>query len=253
MLRGKRHQMHSNLEEYNDALTYEAEYGQYRGDFDLFLNLIDKGSVLDLGCGTGRLTIPLAQKGLEVMGLDASQPMLDLARHKSANLPIQWIQGDIRDFQLKKAFDLIIMAGNSFQALLSESDQMDMLSCVKQHLSPSGVFVFNTRNPQEHDFETIPEFEFWHSFQDVAGEEVQVYGTQQPDLPRQIVTYTTKRVWKNKETTTTIQIRFTPYDQLIKLLVQAGFEILDAYGDDKKIPFQKESPSIVPLCTLKPK
>lgn len=72
------------------------------------------------------------------MGLDTSQPMLDLARHKSANLPIQWIQGDIRDFQLKKTFDLIIMVGNSFHAFLSESGQRDMLKCVKQHLKPSG-------------------------------------------------------------------------------------------------------------------
>ena len=76
--------MVDNLEEYDDPYVYEAEYGQYRGDFNLLLNLIDKGSVLDLGCGTGRLAIPLAQKGLEVVGLDASEPMLEFACHKSA-------------------------------------------------------------------------------------------------------------------------------------------------------------------------
>jgi 2-polyprenyl-3-methyl-5-hydroxy-6-metoxy-1,4-benzoquinol methylase len=114
-LEEQEHEMPDNLEEYDAPYVYEAEYGQYKGDFDLFLNLIDKGSVLDLACGTGRLAIPLAQKGLEVVGLDASVPMLELARHKSADLPIQWIQGDIRDFQLNQTFDLIIMAGNSFQ------------------------------------------------------------------------------------------------------------------------------------------
>lgn len=57
---------------------------------------------------------PLAQKGLEVVGLDASEPMLELARHKSADLSIQWIQGDICDFQLTQTFDLIIMVGECF-------------------------------------------------------------------------------------------------------------------------------------------
>jgi len=241
----------NNLEEYADPQVYEAEYGQYKGDFDLFLNLISEGSVLDLGCGTGRLAIPLAQKGLEVTALDASKHMLELACHKSDDLSIQWVQGDICDFQLKQKFDLIIMSGNAFQALLSESDQIRMLNCIKQHLKPSGIFVFNTRNPQEHDFKTSPEFEYWHSFQNHDGEDVQVYGTQQSDLSHQIVTYTTKRVWKNKETTTMIQLRFTPYDQLMKLLAHAGFEVFEVYGDDKKTPFQKKSPSIVPFCTLK--
>lgn len=242
--------MLDNIEEYHDPYVYEAEYGQYRGDFDLFLNIINKESVLDLACGTGRLTIPFAQKGCAVVGLDASEAMLELARHKSTNLPIQWIQGDIRDFQLEQNFDLIIMAGNSFQALLSESDQIRTLKCIKQHLKPSGMFVFNTRNPQDHDFKTISEFEFWHSFYDHQGEKVQVYGKQQADKSHSIVTYTTKRVWKNKETLTTLQLRFTPYAQLWRLLSQVGLKVLKVYGDDKKTPFQKDSPSIVPLCTL---
>ena len=243
--------MVKNLEEYAHPLIYDAEYGQYEGDFNLFLGCIDKGSVLDLGCGTGRLAIPLAQKGLTVTGLDASKPMLDLARHKSGDLCIDWIQGDVRDFHLQKTFDLIIMGGNAFQALLSDADQMHMLKCVKLHLNPSGLFVFTTRNPQDHDFKTTVAFDFWHSFQDHDGQAVHVYGKQQADIANQLVTYTTKRVWNHKETTTTIQLRYTSFDQLKQRLSQAGFNISEVYGDDKKMAFQNSSPSIIPVCTYK--
>jgi 2-polyprenyl-3-methyl-5-hydroxy-6-metoxy-1,4-benzoquinol methylase len=240
--------MLENLEEYTDPYLYDAEYGRYQGDFDLFLNLISKGNILDLACGTGRLAIPLAQKGFNVVGLDASESMLTLAREKSKELPIEWIRGDIRDFQLNETFDLILMAGNAFQALLSEEDQIQMLACVRKHIKPSGLFVFNTRNPQNNDFKTVNEFEFWHGFKDQHGDDVQVYGKQQSDSSHLIVNYVTKRVWNDKETLTHIRLRFTPYEELMRLLEQTGFEVSAVYGDEQKRPFHKYSPSIMPVC-----
>lgn len=241
--------MLNNLEEYTDPYLYDAEYGGYQGDFDLFFNLISEGNVLDLACGTGRLAIPMAQKGFNVIGLDASESMLALAREKSKELLIEWIQGDIRDFQLNKTFDLILMAGNAFQALLSEEDQIQMLACVRKHLKPTGLFVFNTRNPRVNNFKDVNEFEFWHNFQDQHGDEVKVYGQQQSDPSHQSVTYTTKRIWRDKETLTQIRLRFTPYDQLMKLLERVEFGVNDVYGDDKKTPFHKESSSIITVCS----
>ncbi len=240
--------MPDNLEEYLDPYVYEAEYGGYQGDFELFLNLVSKGSILDLACGTGRLAIPLAQKGSKVVGLDASAPMLALAREKSNELPIEWIQGDIRDFQLNETFDLILMAGNAFQALLSEEEQIQTLNCVRKHLKLSGLFVFNTRNPQGNDFKDVNEFEFWHGFRDQYGDDVKVYEKQKLNLLQQIATYTTKRVWKSKETLTHVRLRFTPYDQLMKLLKKTGFEVSVMYGDDQKRPFHQDSPSILLVC-----
>lgn len=200
----------NNLEEYEDPYLYDYEYGRYQGDFEFYLNLIQKGSVLDLACGTGRLAIPFARKRFEVVGLDIHDSMLTLAREKNQHLPIKWVKGDIRNFHLNQTFDLILMAGNAFQALLSDSDQKQMLDCVRQHLNPTGIFVFNTRNPQKANLETTSEFEFWHSFQDQYGKEVKVYGKQEVDSSHRFVTYTTKRVWKDKERSTTIQLRLFP-------------------------------------------
>lgn len=240
-----------NLEEYADPLLYEAEYGVYQGDFDFFLNLLDRGSALDIACGTGRLAIPMAQKGLNVVGLDASGPMLNLARKKAKGLSIQWIQGDMCAFHLSKTFDLIIIGGNAFQALVSEEDQKRALKCIREHLKPTGLLAFNTRNPQASDFKTSTEFEFWHSFQDSQGENVEVYGKQEADVSRQIVTYVTKRVWKDRETNTSLQLRFTSYQQLKNLLGQTGFEVCEVFGTDQKEPFLHNSPSILPVCRVK--
>ena len=74
--------MASTLDEYGDPYLYDCEYGQYQDDLGLYLDLIEKGRVLDLACGTGRLTIPLAQKGMEVVDLDIRDSMLKLARKK---------------------------------------------------------------------------------------------------------------------------------------------------------------------------
>jgi len=91
-------------------------------------------------------------------------------------------------------------------------------------------------------------FEFSHSFQDHHGDDVKVYGRQQSDPSQQIVTYTTKRVWKDKETLTHIRLRFTPYDQLMKLLERTEFEVSEVFGDDKKTLFHKENFSVIPVC-----
>jgi ubiquinone/menaquinone biosynthesis C-methylase UbiE len=241
----------NNLQEYEDALLYDAEYGHYTKDYDLFLNLKSQGAVLDLACGTGRLTIPFAQNGFWVIGLDASQSMLDLARQKTSDLPIQWVQGDVRAFHFDQKFDLIVMAGNAFQALLTKEDQLQMLKCVKEHLKPEGTFAFNTRNPSESELKTTEDFEWWHDFQDATGETVQVFGKQNYDALENIVTYTTKRIWPNHETLCKIQLRFTSYRELASLLEGAGFLITQVYGDFEKQLFAKDSPSIVVVCQLK--
>jgi 2-polyprenyl-3-methyl-5-hydroxy-6-metoxy-1,4-benzoquinol methylase len=243
--------MPSTLDEYEDPHLYDCEYGQYQDDLSLYLNLIKKGRVLDLACGTGRLTIPFSQKGMEVVGLDIHDSMLTLAREKSQDLSIKWIKGDIRNFYLNQTFDLILMAGNAYQALLSDQDQKQMLDCVVQHLNPNGVFVFNTRNPQNENLKSTLKFEFWHSFQDQHGETVNVYGKQEVDPSQQFVTYITKRVWKERERTTSIKLRFTSCEQILSFLSSAGFEVCDLYGDDQKHPFTQNSISIIPVCRLR--
>lgn len=108
------------------------------------------GRVLDLACGTGRLTIPLAQAGLEVIGGDLSSEMLECTRTNAISHAVEprFIQLDMRDFDLEgRTFDTIIVAMNSVLHLHSLDDFRGFFGSVGRHLSPQGRLVFDAFLP----------------------------------------------------------------------------------------------------------
>jgi SAM-dependent methyltransferase len=107
------------------------------------------GAVLELACGTGQLTIPVATLGLATVGLDQSGAMLSVAKKRAAaaNASVVFVQGDMRDFALGRAFNLIFVARNSLLHLLSTADLLAALTAVRRHLTPDGVFAFDIFNP----------------------------------------------------------------------------------------------------------
>ena len=108
-----------------------------------------QGPILELACGTGRILLPLAQLGREMHGLDANQPMLDVARRKLPNLTearadlVHLHQGDMANFELPRQFGLILIGFRSFQALLTPEDQRRCLTCICRHLAPNGRAILN--------------------------------------------------------------------------------------------------------------
>jgi SAM-dependent methyltransferase len=108
------------------------------------------GPVLELACGTGRLTIPLAQYGHNVVGLDSSACMLRRARAKAAEagVPVSLIQGDMRDFDLGQRFALVIVSCNSLAHLTGNDDLLSCFRAVERHLAPGGLLAFDITNPR---------------------------------------------------------------------------------------------------------
>lgn len=96
------------LEEYLHPDLYDLENPDFEPEGPFYLSIAREtgGPVLELGCGTGRYTIPLARAGLAVTGLDRTPAMLDEARAKAGDLPIQWVEADARDYQLGPLFGL---------------------------------------------------------------------------------------------------------------------------------------------------
>lgn len=116
--------------------------------------------ILELGCGTGRITMALAEVGRRITGLDLSERMLERAVNKRAELPVdararvQLVQGDMARFDLREKFRLVIIPFRPFQHLLEVQQQMDCLDCVRKHLAPGGrliLDVFQTDAERMHD------------------------------------------------------------------------------------------------------
>jgi ubiquinone/menaquinone biosynthesis C-methylase UbiE len=116
-------------------------------DFYLSLAGTPPQRILDLGCGTGLLTDAYAAKGHEVTAVDPSRAMLEVARRKPHAGRIEWVESSAQSYQSDTRFDLIVMTGHAFQALLDDSDIMATLGVMRRHLKQAGRVVFESRNP----------------------------------------------------------------------------------------------------------
>lgn len=105
--------------------------------------------ILELCCGTGRLTIPLAKEGFDITGVDITASMLEKATIKAAeaNLNIEFIEADMRALDLPQQYDLIFIPFNSIHHLYTNDDLFQTLQTVKKHLKKDGVFIFDCFNP----------------------------------------------------------------------------------------------------------
>lgn len=254
---------HDNLEEFSDPANYDREDDSDTGTaFYAGLAHETGGPVLEIACGTGRVSIPIARSGIEVTGLDIIPGMLEQARKKSTGLPTRWVEGDARMFNLGEQFRLIFLTGNAFQAFLTNADQKALLQRVRAHLQDEGLFAFETRNPLLSTFEdrnglfvrleTHLEEESWPSLIDANGHEVRITRTREYDHFTQILHWTTIRRWHegNQERTkiTRIALRYTFPQELAALLHYNGFEVLRLYGDWNLEPLMAESRSILIVC-----
>ena len=137
---------------YNDGRHYDLENRDKVEDIPFYLKQIKKYGepVLELACGTGRITIPVAEQRIQITGLDISEHMLSFAKKKAAskNVHIEWVQADCRNFNLDKKFALILLPFNSIAHIHSLESIESCFSSVKKHLKDSGRFIIDIFNPR---------------------------------------------------------------------------------------------------------
>lgn len=212
------------------------------------------GRVLELACGSGRMTIPLAQAGVDIIGLDLSASMLDAARAKAsaARVNVQFVQGDMRSFELKQKFSAIFIAGNSLLHLLDIGDLQHCFARVRRHLAPGGRLLFDVNNPDVHKLardsarrhpvlcvvdpklgeitvEEIPEY-------DAAAQTCHVtWFLSAPDQRDfRLLDFTLRMIFPM---------------ELLLMLTTAGFELMARYGEFSREEFMSASPRQVCICT----
>lgn len=128
----------SSLSPGTDVIWHDAECGSYEADLPLWGELAE-GSVLDLGCGTGRVALYLARRGRAVTGLDAEPAFVDALNVRAEELPATGVAGDARDFDLDAEFDLVLAPMQLIQLLADATERAACLRCVAAHLRPGGL------------------------------------------------------------------------------------------------------------------
>lgn len=135
----------------NDGEHYDACHASRHDDLLFWIKMASAAkSVLELACGTGRIAIPLAVKGAQVTGIDNNASMLDQARRnaRGAGVDIEWVHADMRAFDLgRDDFDLVVLAFNGINVLLTIDDGLACLRAARRHLAPSGRIVIDTFLP----------------------------------------------------------------------------------------------------------
>jgi SAM-dependent methyltransferase len=119
-------------------------------------DLAGTGPVLELGIGTGRVALPLAQEGHEVHGVDASEAMVEKLRAKTGNIPVTI--GDFAELDVAGEFSLVYVVFNTFFALHSQEDQIRCFSNVARRLRRGGTFVIEAFVPDPGRFEQDQSF-----------------------------------------------------------------------------------------------
>ena len=133
------------------ASLYHAHHSRHLEDLPFWLELAQQlgDPILELGCGSGRVLLPLARAGYTVIGLERDAGMLTVLRENmepGLQGRVSLVQGDMAAFGLERRFPLILLPCNTYSALSAEQRQAT-LDCVRRHLRPLGRFAASLPNP----------------------------------------------------------------------------------------------------------
>ena len=247
-------------EHYLDAALYEYEYRHRRQDVRFYVALADRmrGEVLELGCGSGRVLLPLLRAGHRTTGVDAAAPMLAHLRARLRTLApaiaarATLHQGDFRTLRLRRKFPLVICPFSAFMHLYTDDDVERFLATVRTHLAPGGRFAFDLANPDLRWLADAPRYDraperIRHP---ETGEWMRWGMRYEYDVARQIVLTHVRYLGKRPRTVRLAHRYFFPRE-LQTLLRTGGFTIERHDGTFYGSPLGKRSESQVLVCRMK--
>jgi len=213
------------------SALYDAE-NQWASDDDFFLAFVNErpnSRVLDLGCGTGRISLAVAVAGHRVVGIDPNPHSLTAARRKRGAEEVTWIGGTSAAIPHDAMFDVAIMTAHVAQAINHDGDWSRTLLDVYRALVPGGRFVFDSRDPTARAWEHWVPAETRHRHTLPDGCTVETWAESAPKS-HGLVSLTEHRVVNGVHETETSVLAFRTEEQLQQDLDTAGFTVDRVYG-----------------------
>lgn len=230
-----------------------------RGDIAFWIEMAQAsgGPVLEVGCGTGRVLIPTARAGIEIVGLDLSSYMLDVCRANLAQEPpdvqarAQLVTGDMRDFDLDREFALVTIPFRPFQHLETVEDQTACLRTIHRHLRPGGKLVLDLFNPSIPYLAAPERLEEWGDVPEFIMPDGRRVCRRARIIRRdyfnqiqyvELIYYVTHPDGRQERLVHAFPMRYLFRFEAEHLLVRCGFTVEALYADYDKAPYGVKYP-----------
>lgn len=248
--------------------SFVAEYYDYlpivtgRRDLDFYLDSARQqgGPVLELGCGTGRVLLPLAQEGQSVVGLDLSEAMLARCCAKLENERpdvrgrVRLVRADMSSFDLGEKFRLVLIPFRPFQHLLEVEEQVACLRCVARHLAPGGQLILDLFQTDPHRMndsaflqESDPHLEA--SLPDGRTvrltERIRAFHRAEQRNDVEMFYNITHPDGRTERLVFAFTVRYFFRYEVEHLLARCGFRIVELFGDFDRSPLADASPEMI--------
>ncbi len=244
------------------ARFYDDDYRDYQDDIEAIAMLAAEcgDPLLELGCGTGRVLIPLAAAGHTITGVDISRALMDGAAHKLVQHKLvdraTLVQDDLRSFDLtRKDFAFAFCTSNTLMHFVTADEQLAVLRNTWRHLRPGGylfVDLFNPDIPRLLAINGLMELaDQW--LDDTTGAEVQKWSVRTVDLAEQVqdtlfIYEETFADGRSRRTNCPFTLRFLWRSEAELMLRLAGFVVEDVWGDFDGSPYSSESEHLILLA-----
>ncbi len=239
---------HDSSTIYDDAQIYDLIHVPDKRLDEAFYRSLAQPTqdILEIACGSGRLTIPLAQSGLKITGLDLSESMLAEGRKKAETLgvKIEWIHGNACAFDLNRKFQLIFMPCNSLQHLHASEDVRMMLDSVRKHLLPGGTFACDVFKPDLKILGRDPQSQFHVlNYKGIDGAQVSLDERTRYDDISQVahIEWLHHDIHGALLKRNTLQMRQFFPQEIRQLFHSAGFQIREIYGNWQMEPMSSKN------------
>ena len=229
---------------------------EQKKDVNMWLNLAEMfdDPILELCCGSGRITIPLSEKGFKITALDNSVEMLQLLKEKT-NENIEIIESDMTSFHLEKKYRFAFISYSSFQQLLSKKEQIKCLKNIHKHLKNGGVLGIDI-NPCICEPDVLTKTHLYTAWFQPNNSTVSMFTSHKIDWKNGIKHWQDTYVEIDKKGNETVyqnhvSLKECNHNYMINILEECGFTIIDIFGDFKEGQVTKNSNNIIYLSGKK--